>query len=33
MTETDILKTLTAIFCDVFDLPSIALTAETTAEM
>jgi acyl carrier protein len=32
MTEADILQTLNSIFCDIFDLPSIALTAEMTAD-
>ena len=32
MTESEILHTLTGIFCDIFDLPSIALTLEMTAE-
>ena len=32
MTEADIFHTLTGIFCDIFDLQSIVLTANTTAE-
>jgi acyl carrier protein len=32
MTEAEILHTLTGIFCDIFDLPSIVLTPEMTAE-
>jgi acyl carrier protein len=32
MTEADILQKLTAIFRDIFDQPSILLTARTTAE-
>ena len=32
MTEADILHRLTEIFCDIFDLPSIVLTPEMTAE-
>ena len=31
MTEADILHALAAIFCDIFDLPSIVLTPEMTA--
>jgi acyl carrier protein len=32
MTEADILRKLTAIFLDIFDLPVIHLTAGTTAD-
>jgi acyl carrier protein len=32
MTEAEIYRTLTGIFCDVFDLTSIVLTPEMTAQ-
>jgi acyl carrier protein len=31
MMEAEILHTLTEIFCDIFDLPSVVLTPEMTA--
>ena len=32
MTEAEVFRTLTTIFCDVFDLSTVTLTAETTAD-
>lgn len=32
MTEAEVFRTLTTIFHDVFDLPTVTLTAETTAD-
>jgi len=32
MTDNEIFQTLTTIFLDIFDLPTITLTGETTAD-